>query len=694
MDKKLSLSFLWHMHQPYYCNDLSGEIIMPWVFLHAIKDYYDMPWYVDQFTHIKATFNLVPSLLVQLKAYEDEAVNDKFLKVLKREVFDLNFEEKTYLIEYLFFSNVQKMITPLPGYHDLYLKKEQYHSYTQMAEAFTDREILDLEVLFLLAWCGNYLRESNEVVKSLLQKERGYTQEDKLALLHALFLFIKEIIPYYKKLMDEGKIVVSTTPFNHPISPLLFDIKNAKQANSHTTLPDLDSDKTLKEDAFVQIDNAIHYYEKIFEQKPKGFWPAEGSVSYDFLDVLSQKGVQWACSDEEVLYKSGHFGKEDIYKNSTLHFKDRSINLFFRDKALSDLIGFSYSGWDEERAVDDLIQRLHEIYQSSADNQNVNIILDGENAWEHYNQNAMPFFFKLYEKLEALSWCQTTFFDDVLADNTIINNDLHALEPGSWISGNFDIWIGHPEKNRAWELIYLTKADFEKKEKSLDPPTRKKIQKEFLIAESSDWFWWYGDDHHTDLASTFDTLFRTHLMNIYTLMNTSIPQDILEPIIDTKEAGNSFYKHSANKITATIDGRFSNFFEWHGAGEIDLANELSSMSMHDFTISKILFGCDEHHCFIALKGDIPSIMHHATLEMDIEDTHTFNIPIQTTLYTDPLGIRCMSGSIIEIEIDQKLVKGKKINFKLFKEDKLLQLLPLYSKLEFTCLTKMKENWYI
>jgi alpha-amylase/alpha-mannosidase (GH57 family) len=268
------------------------------------------------------------------------------------------------------------MIKPLPRYHELFLKKED----------FSNSEILELEVLFILSWCGNYLRENTEVVKTLLKQERGYTQEQKIELLDALSAFIKEIIPYYKKLLDKNRIEISTTPFNHPISPLLYDIENAKLANPSTALPKYSG--SFKEDAFLQIDSAMEYYEKLFGKKPEGFWPAEGSVSYDFLQTLNQKGVKWACSDQEVLYKSGHFTKEDIYKNNKLYFKDESINLFFRDRELSDLIGFSYSGWDEKSAVADLIQRLKDIHQASEYNQNVNIILDGENAWELYADNA------------------------------------------------------------------------------------------------------------------------------------------------------------------------------------------------------------------------------------------------------------------------------------------------------------------
>ncbi len=682
MSKKLSLNFLWHMHQPYYRDDISGEIVMPWVFLHAIKDYYDMPWYLEKFPKIKATFNLVPSLLVQLEAYEDPEVNDKFLKTLRKPIDTLSNNQRDYLVEYLFFSNEHNMIKPLARYHELFLKKEN----------FTDSELIDLQVLFILSWCGNYLRESKDVVKRALKKGRGYTQEDKIELLNTLSIFIKEIIPYYKKLMDKGHIEISTTPFNHPILPLLFDIQNAKLANPNTKLPKYSG--SFRDDGLVQIQSAIEYYEKLFDKAPLGFWPAEGSVSYDFLEVLSQKGIKWACSDQEVLYKSGHFQKNDIYKNNILHFKDKSINLFFRDRELSDLIGFSYSGWDEKSAVNDLIQRLKSIHDKNSQKCNVNIILDGENAWEHYADNAKVFFEILYKEIEKCDWIESRVFDEVIEDKKIASNELYELKPGSWINGNFNIWIGHKEKNSAWEMLFQTKADFEKNVKNLDKEIVKKIQNEFLIAQSSDWFWWYGDDHHTDLSSTFDTLFRTHLMNIYTLMDKKIPVNILEPIVQTTGEKSSFIQLATNRITAKLDGKISHFYEWLGCGVAHLSSELSSMSMHDFTVSKVYFGCDKKHCYVALIGEFEPLFESGVLELEFSSGLSLKLPISKTLQTHKEGVKYITDEIMEIEIDKILVQKNTISFKLFNEGKLLQLIPLYSKIEFNCLKEIRKNWYI
>ncbi len=688
--KRTNLSFLWHMHQPYYRDDLSSQIVMPWVFLHAIKDYYDMPWYLEQFPKIKATFNLVPSLLIQLKAYETYDVNDYFLKTLKENVSDLTHTDKVYLIEYLFFSNVEHMIKPFGRYYDLYQKKERYESYEKAASHFTNSEFLDLEVLFILSWCGEYLRQNNPIVKSLIIQQRDFTHKQKLTLLRSLTEFIKEIIPYYKKLSDTGQIEITTTPFNHPIAPLLFDIQNAKLANPYTTLPHYEGN--LQEDALLQIDRSIAYFEKLFGKKPTGFWPAEGSICYEFLEVLSEKGIAYACSDEEVLYKSGHFSKEDSYKNTVLTFNEKKINLFFRDKTLSDLIGFTYSGWDSTHAVDDFMGRIKEIHQSAQTSQNINVILDGENAWEHYPNNAKDFFEKLYETLSESSWCQTTLMREVLQDTSIPTNTITQIQPGSWINANFDIWIGHPEKNRAWELIFETKKDFQKYQDTLSDSVIAQITKEFLIAESSDWFWWYGDDHHTDLASTFDLLFRTHLMNIYTLMEKKIPSALFTPIVDENKKTESFFHKAKNSISPIIDGKISNFFEWLGAGEIDLEKELSSMNTDNFVIKKILQGCDNKQCYLALIGDFSKFFEKGSLEIEI-GSKCYTLPISNKRQIVE-NIEYICDEILEIALNKELVANQEIQIKLFLNGQLVQLLPLYSKITFDCQEALKNNWYI
>jgi len=690
--KKTTLNFLWHMHQPYYRDDTSGEIVMPWVFLHAIKDYYDMPWYLEQVPGIKATFNLVPSLMVQLKAYEDFEVKDKLLIALRKEVNALRPEQRLYLAEHLFYANVEHMIKPIPRYFALYEKKMLLGDNEAVSSGFTDQEFLDLEVLYLLSWCGVYLREHDETVKMLLAKGENFSHEEKIGLLKALSVFIKKIIPYYQKLMQKGRIEVSTTPFNHPISPLLLNIENGKRANPDTPIPHVEG--SLHDDAVEQTERAIAYYQKVFGTKPTGFWPAEGAVSYEFLNILSEHQIKWAATDEEILYKTlKTHDKNTIYRRNRLYFKEDSIALFFRDHALSDLMGFTYSGWDADKAVEDFIARLKRIHESSSDNTLVNVILDGENAWEYYPNNAYDFFQLLYQRLAELPWCETATMAESMENEKIPEFALYALEPGSWIGGNFNIWIGHPEKNRAWELIYQTREAYEKVKESIDEARRRQILKEFLIAESSDWFWWYGDDHHTVEKDTFDALFRKHLINVYHLMNQTPPHILFEPIVtEESKTKTLFLKEPVSEVTPQIDGKMSSFFEWMGAGKMYLLHELSSMNMQDFQIEKVLFGWDDACCYFAMQGEIASLSGKAEIELQTGEKR-YRFPVKNEMVKTKAG-RCQAGEIFELAVEKELVWKKEISFGLVVEGQLTQQIPLYTKLELSKLDHLEKYWFI
>ena len=682
------------MHQPYYRDDLSGEIVMPWVFLHAIKDYYDMPWYLEQVPGIRATFNLVPSLMVQLRAYEDFEVRDKLLIALRKEVSELRDEQRLYLCEHLFYANVEHMIKPLPRYFALYEKQLECRNPEEVSLCLGAQELLDLEVLYLLAWCGEYLRAHNSVVKKLLAQGEGYTHAQKIALMRSLTAFVATILPYYAKLAEAGRIEISTTPFNHPISPLLMDIRNGKRANPDTPIPDVEGD--LSGDAVIQTERAIAYYEQIFGHKPTGFWPAEGAVSYEFLEMIARRGIAWAASDEEILYKTlGHSDKSAIYRRNRLQFgEEGSIALFFRDHALSDLIGFTYSGWDAEQAVEDFVSRIAAIHRSGSDDQIVNVILDGENAWEYYPHNASDFFRQLYSRIADLEWCRTATMSQSAGNARVPQSALATLAPGSWIGGNFNIWIGHPEKNRAWELIYRTRADYEKAASHLDEAVRRQILKEFLIAESSDWFWWYGDDHHTAEMATFDALFRKHLINVYHLMGVQPPEDLFRPISTSEEGKKAdFLKAPVDRITPIIDGRPDNFFEWLGAGEIDPRQELSAMNMEGFVIDSLRFGWDDAYVYFALSGDIASLIGTGEIVMQTPD-EAYRFRIDRALVEEDNGIRYRTDAIFELRFPKAAIFDRAIRFGVMRGGQMEQQIPLYTRIELSKLDHLEKYWFV
>lgn len=680
------------MHQPYYKDDISNTTLMPWVFLHAIKDYYEMPWYQEKFPNIKATYNLVPSLLKQLEGYINRDSNDKFLNTLAKDVYSLNLEEEQLLEEYLFLPTEQ-MIKPLSRYNEFNLK---FKANENSLSCFSKEELIELQVLFLLSWCGNYLRENSSFIKELLLQERFYNQEQKNQLFEELYSFLEQIVPFYKKLQDSGQIDISTTPYYHPILPLLLDRTSAKEAKPSVLLPS--SSASYEEFASYQVEDAVEYFQELFENRPKGFWPSEGSVSSKTISLLAQNGVKWACTDEEILYKSlNNNDKSVIYKPYYLETDNGNVNLFFRDKYLSDLIGFDYSKKAASEAAYDFISHLKSIYLNSDESLLVPVILDGENAWEFYPNNAMAFFEELYRLLDEQTWCETLLFKDIDEIKELKKQKLPKIASGSWINGNFDIWIGCEEKNRAWELLDLTKNSFDKLKESLDDETFNRAKKEFMIALGSDWFWWYGDDHFTELNHHFDEQFRAHLKNVFEIIGEDVPKIIYTPIVK-KDSSKSANKVPKDFIKPLVDGNMSNFFEWLNCGFIDIQKEFSTMDSSNSLVQKIYYGKDKKsHLYIYLAGaKIKNLDEDLELRVNIDDKiFIFDISKQKkSLEQNGTYFDMAVDSGIELKVyDLRSIKVK-FSFEIYKKDQRVQKYPLYDEtiLDFENLSL--KSWYI
>ncbi len=689
MNKKLYIGFLWHMHQPYYIDDGNKKIIMPWVFLHCIKDYYDMPYYLQKYPKIKATFNLVPSLLEQIKAYKEEKTTDKLFEVMQKEVSSLSEYELEQLFEYLFLSNYENMIKPLKRYNELYLKYQANQSFENL---FSQEEINDLEVLFLLSWCGNYLRQNSAFIKALLLQESNYTHAQKTELFKKLYSFIELIIPYYQNLESKKHIGISTTPFYHPILPLLLDRNSAKEARKDVVLPK--SSANYKEFAQLQVQKAVNYFETLFGKKPTGFWPSEGSVSFDTAKLLQENGVKWACTDEEILYKTIFKSKqESLYFPYLLKTTTGSINLFFRDKYLSDLIGFEYSSKEAKASAQDFVSHLHNIYLNAKESSMVSVILDGENAWEYYPNNAQNFFDELYTLLEEQDWCETILFDEVENCADLKIKPLDTLATGSWINANFDIWIGSHEKNLAWELLDMTKNAFDAQKALLDEKEIKKIHKEFMVALGSDWFWWYGDDHYTALKSKFDKLFRKHLKNIYRLMKLDVPVEILMPIVEKKPLS-KFHTKPTQRHKPQIDGRKTDFFEWLYAGYIDLKKDFSTMDTSSLLIEGFYYSCDDEQnlYFLFKSSKFKSILEDSLLSLTLNnDTLSFTLKEGVQEFDNfSVGI----DEYIEIKVNQAKQKSVVVSFELFQSKNKIQFAPINKEIILNFEKCDSQSWYI
>jgi len=675
MHKALNLSFFWHMHQPDY-RDSSGVMKMPWVFLHAIKDYYEMPWILSQYPSLKATFNITPPLIEQLKLYSNPLENDYFLNLWNRHPSKLEEDEKQWLIKTCKSSNFDTMVKPFAAYAEL------YHQ-----DYFDDQEIIDLEVLFLLAWSGQYLRQNSNIVKKLLQKTHRFTQQEKKELLDELSAFVLEILPFYGKLARDGIISLSTTPYNHPILPLLFDMNNAQKANPHAILPD--NPLSLAEDALEQVSRAISLYEETFGLKPTGFWPAEGAVDEKSVELYGQLGLKWIATDEAILFRSLNSDHRNaLYKP----YRYKGVTIGFRDHGISDLIGFTYRFKKPSEAAEHFVRAIESLAENP-EAKTLFVILDGENAWEYFEENGYPFLTELYKGLLKLSWCKTVTMDEVAASNA---KKLEKLAPGSWIGGDFSTWSGHPDKNRAWELIYQTKRDVEHCTHPISDETARQIQFHFLASECSDWFWWYGDDHATDFALEFDTLFRNHLITIYQLMNIHPPADLFEPIISHKSTA-SFMVRPQTVIHPVIDGKVSSFFEWIGCGSIDESRLFSTMDRVRGPIEKISYGHDNDYVFIAFEGDILQLRkEHAKLQIIIEETEE-NCSLLLGEANRDCPVHFAIDDSIELALPISMLDGYTrihLRFEFEHNNTILQTLPGYGALEIDIDEDYTKNWFV
>jgi alpha-amylase/alpha-mannosidase (GH57 family) len=670
--KPLELGFLWHMHQPDY-RDENGVIRMPWVFLHAIKDYYDMPWMLSKFPQLKASFNLTPPLIEQLKLYKEPLKHDYFLMLWHRDPDSLEKHEKEWLVKTCKSANYDTMVRPLPRYCELYDKAEMERD-----------ELIDLEMLFLLSWCGPYLRLNNTLVKRLLQQGSAYTCDDKRILLDILVRFVSGILPFYGRLLKRGQIALSTTPYNHPILPLLIDMKNVIRANENTPMPK--DPLSMKEDAIEQVRRAVELYKETFGEEPVGFWPAEGAVDEESVEIYKSFGIQWIATDEAILFKSLKNQERSVLYHP---YDFRGLHICFRDHALSDLLGFDYRFKAVEEAVGHFSSQLSSLFEKDA--KSVFVILDGENAWEYYEQNGYPFFMALYEKLSEDSWCTTVTLDEVAQQESI---PLEHLVPGSWIWGDFSTWAGHPEKNRAWELIFQTKRDVQKHAAELPPKIAEKITFHFLAAECSDWFWWYGDDHMTDFAQEFDTLFRQHLINIYELLDITTPSNLFTPIIEHHNVRSSLLEPQAH-IYPMIDGRRSSFFEWIGCGIVDEKRIFSTMDRVRGPIEKIRFGHNDTMVFVAFEGEIERLKNASLVVVVEELSKTIHLPLSQTVQVE--GIQMRIDTMIEIAIPRSLfdeLSTVHLSFELEEEGKILQTLPGFGALEMDLDEDYSRHWYI
>jgi len=602
--KQVHVCFFWHMHQPYYTDPLAASASMPWVRLHATKAYYDMAYLLRQFPEVRATFNFTPSLLLQLQEIGTGTVLDLFLEHAQRPAADLTLEEKAFLVRHFFSANWATMVRPYPRYHELLVKRGLEvtgQDLPRIARHFSTQEFLDLQVWHNLAWFGYGTVQQYPRLAELRQKNRGFTEDDKREVLALQRTAVQEIVPLYRGLMEQGQIELTTTPFFHPILPLVIDTDITRRARPDLPLP---TRFRAHEDAEAQLREAVLFHQQTFGQPPSGLWPSEGSVCPEMLPLVHQVGLRWLATDEGILARTLAMNGLPWHRSSALYQpyhigeSGQSLAILFRDREISDAFGFVYHKTTPEAAADDVTRRLRGIiHDSPQDRLIIAIVLDGENPWEHYHDGGERFLSLLYESLTHHALDQTgqltvqpSTISTALASAPPTQH-LSTLHSGSWINSDYKIWIGHQEDNRGWDLLGHTRTQLINRVPGLPPDRAKAAWRELYAAEGSDWFWWYGDDFDTDFKPEFDRLFRTHLRNVWTHMGLPPPDQLNHAICaNAMTLESEMVQQPVSLITPTIDGMVTDFFEWRGAGNISTQPPLGAMWKADGIFTAILFG--------------------------------------------------------------------------------------------------------
>ena len=563
MTKPLDLVFLWHMHQPDYRDSASGDFLLPWVYLHAIKDYTDMAYHLEQHPQMKAVVNFVPVLLDQLEDYQQQfasgQIRDPLLRLLAREnLNDLNATERGLVLDSCFRSDHHKMVAPYPAYKRLFDLFKSLEAGGSTALAYLSGQYYaDLLTWYHLAWCGESVRREHALIVSLMSKDENFIPADRRLLFDLIGQLIAGIIPRYRKLAESGQIEISATPHYHPLAPLLLDLNSARECAPESSLPQSQRYPGGKGRVQAHLFSALETHHARFGVIPQGIWPAEGAVSTELLEVLAEQGCRWTASGEGVLVNSlratDHFSGERahyLYRPYHVAGAASSVHCFFRDDHLSDLIGFEYSRWHGKDAALHFVAQIEAIAQHAPAGETpvVSIILDGENAWEYYPYNGYHFLTDMYSALQAHPTIRTTTYRDYL-DSRDADGQRYAKEvalphlvAGSWVYGDFSTWIGSPDKNRAWDLLCVAKQNYDLVTASgqLNEEEHRAAEKQLASCESSDWFWWFGDYNPAHAVATFDQLYRHNLTRLYQLLKLPIPAALDFPISHgsgTPEAG-------------------------------------------------------------------------------------------------------------------------------------------------------------
>ncbi len=615
MTKKLNIAFIWHFHQPIYQENYNEDFLMPWVRLHSSKDYYDMLWRIENFKNIRLNFNISPVLVGSIERYL-QGNHDIHSRLLISDVDTLNIEDKNFILQHFFDANYANMILKRPYYASLYNKR--YSKENISTDAFDNQEYADIMANFTLCWIDKKFVEMFPNLSKLMDKEQGYTLEDRKEIFNIQLEIFKKLPDLYKKFQNQNKIEISTNPFYHPILPLLLDINEDKYQYSEN-LPE--KSKLMEEDAIEQTKKSLDKFEEFFGKRPKGVWLPEQCISKKAIELLSDLDVRWTVADEGILANSikKEFTRDfegnledpyDLCANYKLK-DDTKTNIIFADSFFANLVGFGYGNYEGEIAANDFYEKIktiqNKLENSPKEEHLLTIAMDGENCWESYPNDGEEFLNTLYSLIENDPSLETVLVSEFLEKSEPIL--LEELSSGSWINRNFDLWIGEPTKNVAWLYLDKTRTKLEEVKKRLlseakNPKAKaaaeeliNKAKQEIFIAQGSDWFWWYGEPNESGNDHIFDYLFRAHLKNVYKILNEPHPGYLDIPLISI--IGKPV-REPKRSISPIIDGVIDDSVDnWADAGYIFLPD--SPTFSAEKTIKGIYYGSDDTNVYFKFE---------------------------------------------------------------------------------------------
>jgi alpha-amylase/alpha-mannosidase (GH57 family) len=617
------------MHQPQYRDPATGRYLLPWTRLHALKDYWGMVKILEEFPGVRVTFNMVPSLVEQIQEYASGQFNEPWFDTVYCRAEALTYEQKLSLLESGFHVN-ENFLCRWQRFGELASQARAGGAETCIAR-WGLSEWRDLQLLSQLAWMDEEYLAKDPAVRRISEKGADFTEDDKVALMEKQHELLANVLPEYRRAAERGQIEISTTPYYHPILPLLCDSDIARVSNIRTPLPN--PAFRYPEDARAQLTRACAFHQSVFGSSPAGLWPSEGSVSDQALELAIELGFKWFATDEGVLGRSRNIGfwrdaagfpenAQDLYAPWRYTRNGRSLTGFFRDHYLSELVGFVYSRMGAESAAADLHGRIRGIADRMPGDRpaTVSLILDGENAWEYYSQNGREFLRCLYRRLQDdpdISVLTMSEAAKAIADPP----RLQEIFPASWINANFDVWIGHDEDVRAWELLRDARETFARVTASESAsgalgaasPHIKRAYESVLAAEGSDWCWWYGPEHASANDADFDRIYRSHLTEIYNALGEQPPDALAHPIKRAVVRGQQ--EPALAYLDVRVDGRESNYFEWLGAGVYSMERRGASMHGGQNVLGDLRYGFGATNFFICLDPQADSMREIAEFQV-------------------------------------------------------------------------------